>query len=252
MKSIAALPLDERKVIARRGAAEVGKGYVLNLGVGISADVGNILAEEGVIDNVTMACEAGMIGGVPCALPSFGSSYNAEAVITHDRTFDIITGGGLDMTCLGLGECDEDGNINVSKFGPRLVGPGGFIDITNKTPKVVFCGTFMGKAKLKVGDGKLVIEKEGTIKKFLKHVMQITFAGQYAAEGQDVLYVTERCVFKLIGGKMTIVEVAPGIDIQKDILDQMDFTPDVAPDCKTMDPGLFSETWGNLAPKFAD
>lgn len=250
VKSIKPMPLDERKVIARRCAAEVNAGYVLNLGVGISADVGNILAEEGYIDRVTMCCESGMIGGVPCALPSFGSSYNPEAVIDHGSSFDIIDGGGLDMTCLGLGECDEEGNINVSKFGDRLIGPGGFIDITNATPKVVFCGTFMDKAKMRVGDGKLSIDDQGKRKKFLKHVGQITFAGKYIKPGQDVLYVTERCVMKLIDGKMTIIEIAPGIDLEKDILANMDFTPAVAEDLKLMDAGMFSEKWGGLDAVF--
>ena len=250
MKAIPPLEMSERKVIARRCAAEVAGGYVLNLGVGMSADVGSILAEEGQIDKITMCCESGMIGGVPCALPSFGSSYNPEAVIDHAASFDIISGGGLNMTCLGMGECDEEGNVNVSKFGPRLTGPGGFIDITSATPKVVFCGTFMGKAKFQIGDGKLTIVKEGTIKKFVKHVEQITFAGQYVKPGQEVVYVTERCVFRIIDGKMTIVEIAPGIDLEKDILAHMDFTPAVAADLKLMDAGIFCEKWGGLEGKF--
>ena len=250
MKAIPPLEMSERKVIARRCAAEVAGGYVLNLGVGMSADVGSILAEEGQIDKITMCCESGMIGGVPCALPSFGSSYNPEAVIDHAASFDIISGGGLNMTCLGMGECDEEGNVNVSKFGPRLTGPGGFIDITSATPKVVFCGTFMGKAKFQIGDGKLTIVKEGTIKKFVKHVEQITFAGQYVKPGQEVVYVTERCVFRIIDGKMTIVEIAPGIDLEKDILAHMDFTPAVAKDLKLMDAGIFCEKWGGLEGKF--
>lgn len=246
VKDIPAMPLDERKVIARRCAMEVTSGGVLNLGVGISANVGNILSEEGCIDQVTMASESGMIGGVPCPLPNFGSSYNPECTMEHNATFDMIDGGALTMTCLGLGECDESGNVNVSKFGPRLTGPGGFIDITNATPKVVFCGTFVGKAKYAVGDGKLSIVQEGNIKKFLKNVEQITFAGQYAKEGQEVLYVTERCVFKLIGGKMTLIEIAPGMELEKDILARMDFVPAIAADLKQMDPQLFCETWGGL------
>lgn len=250
LKAIPRLPLNERKVIARRCAAEVRSGYVLNLGVGISADVGSILAEEGYIGQITMCCESGMIGGVPCSLPSFGSSYNPEAVIEHSSAFDIIDGGGLDMTCLGLGECDEHGNINVSKLGPSVVGPGGFIDITNATPKLVFCGTFMGKAELAVGGGRLTIVREGRIKKFLKNVEQITFAGKYRKPGQEVVYVTERCVMKLMDGKMTITEIAPGIDLEKDILARMDFVPAIAPDVKTMDPGIFSEAWGNLGNIF--
>ena len=250
MGSIPTIPLSERKVIARRCAAEVKNGYVLNLGVGMSADVGSILAEEGYIDRITMCCESGMIGGVPCALPSFGSSYNPEAVVEHGASFDIISGGGLSMTCLGMGECDGEGNVNVSKFGPRLTGPGGFIDITSATPKVVFCGTFMNKAKLKVGDGKITVVQEGKGRKLVGHVEQITFAGKYIKPGQEVVYVTERCVMKIIDGKMTITEIAPGIDLQKDILDQMDFKPEVAKDLKTMDPGIFSEKWGNLGEVF--
>ena len=251
LKSIPALPLSERKVIARRCAAEVKAGCVLNLGVGMSADVGNILAEEGCIDKVTMACESGMIGGVPCALPNFGSSYNPEAVLEHNSVFDIISGGGLDMTCLGMGECDEEGNVNVSKFGPRLTGPGGFIDITNATPKVVFCGTFMGKAKLSVGDGKLTIIQEGKVKKIVKAVEQITFAGKYIKPGQDVLYVTERCVMRLIDGKMTVTEIAPGIDLEKDVLANVDFPLAVSPELKLMDEGMFREKWGGLDKVFA-
>ena len=251
LSAIPRLPLTERKVIARRCAAEVTPGCVLNLGVGMSADVGSILAEEGYSDKVTMYCESGMIGGIPCALPSFGASYNPEAVIEHSCSFDIIDGGGLGMACLGMGECDEAGNVNVSRFGPRLTGPGGFIDITSATSKVVFCGTFMGKAKLSVSDGKLTIEQEGTVKKLVKQVDQITFSGKHIKPGQDVVYVTERCVMKLIDGTMTITEIAPGIDLQKDVLDQMDFVPAVSPDLKLMDAGMFSETWGGLDGIFA-
>ena len=250
MGSIPTIPLSERKVIARRCAAEVKNGYVLNLGVGMSADVGSILAEEGYIDRITMCCESGMIGGVPCALPNFGSSYNPECVVEHGASFDIISGGGLNMTCLGMGECDGEGNVNVSKFGPRLTGPGGFIDITNATPKVVFCGTFMNKAKLAVADGKLTIVQEGKGKKLVNHVEQITFAGQYVKPGQEVLYVTERCVMKIIDGKMTIIEIAPGIDLEKDILAQMDFKPEIAKDLKLMDEGMFCEKWGGLGKYF--
>ncbi len=246
MGSLPVMPLDERKVIARRAAMEVPKGAVLNLGVGVSANVGNILAEEGCSDMVTMTSESGMIGGVPCPLPNFGSHYNPECVVDHNSSFDMIDGGALDMTCLGLGEADAEGNINVSKFGSRLIGPGGFIDITNATPKVVFCGTMMGKAKLKVVDGKLQILEEGKVRKFLPHVQQITFAGAMVKPGQEVLYITERCVMKLEGGKMVLTEIAPGLDLQKDVLDRMGFVPEISKDLKTMDAGLFSEKWGGL------
>lgn len=247
VKSIAPIPLDERKVIARRCAVEVPANAVLNLGVGISANVGNILSEEGCIDRVTMISESGMVGGIPCPLPNFGSSYNPEATLEHNATFDIIDGGGLDVTCLGLGQCDEVGNVNVSKFGNRLIGPGGFIDITNATQKVVFCGTFMGKAKLKVGNGKLEITEEGTVKKFLSKVQQITFSGKYVKPDQKVIYVTERCVFELRDGKMWLTEIAPGIDLEKDILIHMGFRPQIAENLKEMDTGMFSKNWGGLS-----
>lgn len=252
VQDIPPLPLDERKVIARRCAMEVISGGVLNLGVGISACVGNILAEENCLDRVTMVSESGMIGGVPCPLPNFGSSYNPECTVDHNSIFDTIDGGGLDMTCLGLGECDEMGNVNVSKFGSRLIGPGGFIDITNATQKVVFCGTFLGKAKYAVSAGKLHILQEGSVKKFLKSVQQITFSGKYVKPEQEILYVTERCVFKLMDGKMTLIEIAPGMDLEKDVLAHMDFVPAISPDLKEMDEKLFCDTWGGLKDCFEE
>ncbi len=247
MDAIEPLPFNERKVICRRCAMELNKGDIINLGIGVPADIAKVVAEEGLIDDVTMSTESGMVGGVPSALPNFGSAYNPEATLEHGAMFDLIDGGGLSLTCLGIGEADQHGNINVSKFGPRLTGPGGFIDITGATPIVIFCGTFMGKAQLKLGDGKVVIEKEGAIKKFVSDVEQITFSGQYAQKDQTVLYVTERCVFKLIDGKMVLVEIAPGIDLSKDILAHMDFKPEIAQDLKQMDPAIFYETWGGLS-----
>lgn len=205
-----------------------------------------VVAEEGLIDQVTMSTESGMVGGVPSALPSFGSAYNPDCIMSMNEMFDMISGGGLDVTCLGIGEIDRDGNNNVSRMGSRLMGPGGFIDITTATPKVIFAGTLTGKAKLTVGDGKLAVEEEGTIPKFVDKVGQITFSGQYAPDSQEVLYVTERAVFQLIDHKMTLIEIAPGIDLQKDVLDQMGFKPEIAEDLKIMNPGIFQETWGGL------
>ena len=246
LDNIEPLPFDERKVVCRRVAMELSKGDLINLGVGMPADVAKIVAEEGLIDEVTMSTESGMVGGVPSALPSFGSAYNPEAIITPNEMFDLISGGGLSMTCLGIGEVDKDGNNNVSRMGKRLTGPGGFIDITAATPKVVFAGTLMGKAKVKVGDGKLEILEEGTIQKFVDKVGQITFAGQYAPANQEVLYVTERAVFKLIDHVLTLIEIAPGIDLEKDVIANMGFRPAIAADLKTMDPGIFQENWGGL------
>ena len=246
LTAIEPLPLDERKVICRRCAIELKKGDIVNLGIGVPADIAKVVNEEGLIDQLTMSTESGMVGGVPSALPSFGSAYNPEAIITPNDMFDLIGGGGLDMTCLGIGEIDKDGNNNVSRMGSRLTGPGGFIDISSTTPKVIFAGTLTGKAKLKVADGKLEILQEGTIQKFVDKVGQITFSGQYAPPEQEVLYITERAVFKLIDHKVTLMEIAPGIDLEKDVLAHMGFRPEISPDLKQMDPAIFRETWGGL------
>ena len=240
------LPFDERKVICRRCAMELRAGDIINLGVGMPADVAKVVAEEGYVDRVTMTTESGMVGGVPSALPNFGSSYNPDATLEHGTMFDWIDGGGLSLTCLGIGEIDRYGNNNVSKFGDRLTGPGGFINITQATPKVIFCGTFMGKARLRVGDGKLSILQEGTIRKFVRDVEQITFAGQYVKPGQEIWYITERCVFRLMDGAVTLVELAPGLELERDILAHMDFTPAISPQLKQMPSEIFQEYWGGL------
>jgi len=246
LSSISPLPFSERKVIARRCAMELRRGNVVNLGVGLSADVANIVTEEGLVESITLTAESGAVGGIPAPLPNFGSSYNPEAIMEHGTMFDLIDGGGLDITILGMGEADSCGNVNVSKFGPRLTGPGGFINITRATPYIVFCGPFMNKAKYVIEDGALKIVVPGSSNKFVQDVEQITFSGQYVRSDQQVLYVTERCVLRLIDGKMTVVEIAPGMDLQKDILDCMDFLPAVADNLQIMDNALFREVWGGL------
>ena len=250
VSDIEPLPFDERKVIARRCAMEFSKGSIINLGIGIPTNCAKVIAEEGLADEVIMTAESGIIGGVPVPLPDFGNAFNPDATITHGEMFDFIDGGGLDITCLGMSESDKYGNVNVSKFNNRLFGPGGFIDITSSTPKIIFCGTFMNKAKIEIVESKLRILEEGDINKFLSQVEQITFSGQQAREDQTVLYVTERCVFKLIDGKMTLMEIAPGIDLQKDILDLMDFEPVIPEDGLTlMDEKIFAENWDELRKK---
>ena len=246
MNAITPLPFDERKIITRRCAMELRKGAILNLGVGMPADTAKIVAEEGYLEYITMTTESGMVGGIPAALPNFGSAYNPEAIVEHGSMFDMIDGGFLTATILGIGEIDQYGNNNVSKFGPRLTGPGGFINITRTTPKVIFCGTLVGKAEYEIGSGKITVTKEGHIRKFVKNVEQITYSAQYKDPRQEVLYITERCVMKLIDGKLTIVEIAPGLTLEKDILPVMDFVPAVADDLKVMDPAIFNETWGGL------
>ena len=241
------MELGSDKVIARRAAKELTRDAVVNLGVGLASNVASVASEEGVSDLMTLTTEIGVIGGVPAGGQDFGAAYNPEAMIVHNSMFDFYDGGGLDTTFLGLAETDQHGNVNVSKFG-RPMGTGGFVNITQATPKVVFTGTFTsGGLETEIRDGKLVITQEGRRRKFKDHVEQITFSGDFATKkGTDVLYVTERCVFKLIDGKMTIIEIAPGIDLQTQILDLMDFTPVVSPDLQLMDPALFAETWGAL------
>ncbi|MBL8438478.1 MAG: hypothetical protein JNM61_09790 [Zoogloeaceae bacterium] len=173
---------------------------------------------------------------------------NADAVIDPGYQFDYYDGGGLDVAFLGLAQTDAHGNVNVSKFSGRPVGCGGFINITQNAKEVVFCGAFTaGGLRVEAKDGRLVILKEGRERKFLQQVEQITFSGHYAAKvGQPVLYVTERAVFRLTSDGLELLEVAPGIDIERDVLAHMDFRP-IMRDVKLMEAGLFQEKWGGLA-----
>ena len=165
----------------------------------------------------------------------------------HPNMFDWYDGGGIDQTFLGMGEIDSSGNVNVSKFGGRPIGCGGFINITTTAKRVAFCGTFTtGGLKTTAENGKLKILQEGSRKKFLNTVEQITFSGKYAANGRTILYITERAVFQLIDGKMTLIEIAPGIDLEKDILPQMEFKPEISPNLRPMPEHLFREEWGRL------
>lgn len=244
LEDIPTVPLSERKVIARRAALEIKENAIVNLGYGMPADVASVLAEHGASDMMTLTTEAGVFGGVPATKANFGNTYNPEAMIAHGEMFDYYDGGGLDVTFLGLAQADEAGNVNVTRFGKRIIGIGGFINISQSTRKCVYMGTFTNGAKIAVEDGKLKILEEGPRKKFLKEVECISFSGKYAASvDQEVLYVTERAVFKLIDGKMTLIEIAPGIDLEKDVLALMDFVPAISPELKEMDPGFFQENW---------
>ena len=198
-------------------------------------------------DSVTITTELGVFGGIPASGLDFGGSYNAEAMIDHSSMFDYYEGGGLDATFVGLAQADRYGNVNVSKFGNRAAGPGGFINITQNSKKVVFCGMFTTGSEELLENGALRIRKEGGGKKFVREVDQITFSGEYAMKkGIPVLYVTERGVFKLENGGMVLTEIAPGIDLRRDILNLMDFQPRIAPELKVMDPGIFQLVWGKL------
>ncbi len=222
------LELDERKIIARRCAFELPLGGVVNLGIGMPEGVAAVAAEERVLKYLTLTAEPGIVGGMPQGGLDFGAALNPEAVIQQNQQFDFYDGGGLDLACLGMAQADADGNVNVSRFGRKLAGAGGFINISQNAKKLVLAGTFTaGGLEIALEDGKLYILREGNPQKFVDAVEQITFSGEYAAEtGQPVYYVTERCVLQRTAEGMELTEVAPGIDVERDILAQMDVQAD--------------------------
>lgn len=246
--SVEMIPLSNKKVIGRRAAMELVKDTVVNLGVGTPEYVAQVASEEGIASYMTLTVESGAIGGSPQGGARFGATLNPDAIIDQNSQFDFYDGGGLDMAFLGLAECDEQGNINVSRFGPKIPGCGGFINITQNAKKVFFCGTFTaGGLKERIEDGKLIIDQEGRQRKFIKQVEQVTFSGKYAIKTkQPVLYITERAVFELKEGGLNLIEVAPGIDIQTQIIDLMDFVPTIDKNIKIMDTRLFGEELMNL------
>ncbi|HEY3364969.1 MAG TPA: CoA-transferase [Symbiobacteriaceae bacterium] len=244
VSDVEALPLSARKVIGRRGVLESYPGASVNLGTGIPGDtVGPVSAEEGIADSLTLTIESGVIGGVPAGGVDFGLTQNAEAIIEQPYQFDFYSGAGVDVTYMGAAEVDEQGNVNVSQFGGRTVGCGGFIDITMSAKKVVFlCSFTAGKQDVAIEGGQVKVRTNGAVK-FLKRVEQVTFAGAVAAKNdwQEIVYVTERAVFRLDQDGLVLTEIAPGCDLERDIFAHMAFRPKVASDLKQMDPALFRD-----------
>ncbi len=245
MDLIPALAMTDRKVIARRAALELKPNNVVNLGIGMPEGVAKIAAEEKIFDLLTLTAEPGVIGGVPAGGLSFGAAINTQAVLDQPNQFDFYDGGGLDVAVLGLAQADAQGNLNVSKFGGRLAGAGGFINISQNAKKVVFVGTFTtGELKTRVENARLWIDNEGSPHKFVNQIEHRTFSARESrARNQQVLYVTERCVFRLVGTvdqpQLELIEIAPGIDLQRDVLAQMDFVPLISAQLCTMDSSIF-------------
>lgn len=243
------IPLTVRKVIGRRAMMELEPDRVINVGTGIPNDViGAIIEEENVSEDITITVESGIYGGVPAGGIDFGISKNAQALIPHDRQFEYYNGAGIDYTFMGAGEMDVTGNVNSTKMGDKSPGAGGFIDITTRAKNVIFCSTFTGKGlKAEFDENGLHIVEEGKIRKMVKEVQQISYNGKIAAaNGQNMVFVTERAVFRLTPDGPMLVEIAKGIDLQKDVLDQMDFTPLISEDLKYTDTRIYMEEWNGL------
>ncbi len=242
VNTLAPMELNARKVIARRAAMELHANSVVNLGIGMPEGIAAVASEERIVDLMTLTAEPGVVGGIPAGGLDFGAAINTQAVIDQPYQFDFYDGGGLDLAFLGLAQADAEGSLNVSKFGPRLAGAGGFINISQFAKRVVFVGTFNADgAKMVVEHGQLKIVQEGRTRKFVREVEHRTYSGRHAVQrGQQALYVTERCVLRLCKEGLELLEIAPGIDLERDVLAQMDFAPLMRAPPKSMDERLFA------------
>ena len=241
LTQIVPLPLDIRKIIARRAAIELVPGAVCNLGSGVSTGIAAIAAEEGCLDQIVLTNEQGLIGGAPSS--DSGAAINYSSIVDQPYQFDFYDGGGLDLAFLSFAQVDADGSVNVSRFNGRIIGVGGFINISQHAKKVVFSGTFTaGDVVIGWPDGQTLITREGKFNKFVAHLEQVSYNGPFAQErNQEAYYITERAVFRRGTRGIELIEIAPGIDLNRDILAHMDFKPDIARDLKLMDPRLFCD-----------
>jgi len=229
-----------KNLISRRAAMELRKGAFVNLGYGMSDGIPIVARQEGITDQIVFMIEQGATAGIPTTGLNFGAMYNPSSIIDDGYQFDFFQGGGLDMAFLGFAQADREGNINSSRFGDVITGCGGSIDISQNAVKVVYCGTFAVKSEVEITENGIRVVHPGKFRKFVDRVQQVSFSGHYAMErGQQVVYVTERAVFELTPEGMLLKEIAPGIDLQRDILDMMEFRPLIAKDLKNIDPLVY-------------
>lgn len=242
------LEFGSRKIILRRSAQFLKPGHAVSIGYGINNELSNVLREEQAEELVKLNIDTGIFGGIIGSRNHFGMNYNLDARMRHEMTWDFIFNGGLDIAYLSFAEIDQSGSVNVSQFGDRMNGSGGFIDISQTVKTLIFSGTMVVGSESHCEDNELIIDREGHSKKFVETVQSLDFNAAYSRElGQSVYYVTERAVFQLTDSGLELIEIAPGLDLQKDVLDQMDFKPAVAENVKLMNRQLFQETWGELS-----
>lgn len=244
LEEIKSMPLSLEKIICRRAVFEIKEDSFINLGIGVPMNVSTVLNEEGLINKVSASIESGVMGGVPAPGIATGAAYNPDAILKQPDMFDFYDGGGIDFACLGSAEIDRHGNVNVSRFAGKVPGPGGFINITQGAKNVCFMGTFTaGKSEIHIENGKLRIVKDGPHIKFKENVNHITFSGENSVDKgrQHIVYITERAVFELTAEGVTLIEIAPGADLNRDILDKMEFKPIISPDLRLMDERLFRD-----------